>query len=210
MSIARVIGPLATYADGFRLELAGLGYTPGSGENHVWVMARLSRWLVGECLQLGELDAVRVEQFRSALRANGQKRVPNKRALAPLLTWLGNQGVVPPATRTSPANALDELLDGYHRWLVDERGLAARTIGRYAATARRFLVERSRVAGRRTGVEGLSGRDVADFLLGECSRVSVHSAKGRVAELRSFAVPVSGGLDVNGVGRSSATGCWLA
>jgi site-specific recombinase XerD len=181
-----VIGPLATYAEGFRLELAGLGYTPGSGENHVWVMARLSRWLVGEGLELGDLDSVRVEQFRSALRANSQKRVPNKRALAPLLTWLRDQCVVPVATRTSAASALDELLDSYHRWLVDERGLAARTIGRYEATARRFLVERSQAAGRRAGVEGLTGRDVAVFLLGECSRVSVDSAKGRVAELRSL------------------------
>lgn len=36
---ARVIGPLATYADGFRSELARLGYTHGSAESHEWVMA---------------------------------------------------------------------------------------------------------------------------------------------------------------------------
>lgn len=183
---ARVVGPLATYADGFRSELARLGYTLGSAENHVWVMAHLSRWLISEGLETGQLDSVRVEQFRSALRAGGQKRVPNKRALAPLLGWLRNQHIVPPATSTTPVSPVDEVLAGYHRWLVDERGLAARTIGRYESTARRFLLERSLTPDRRTGAEGLSGRDVAAFLLADCSRVSIGSAKGRVAELRSL------------------------
>jgi site-specific recombinase XerD len=181
-----VVGPLATYADGFRSELARLGYTHGSAENHVWVMARLSRWLATEGLEAGELESVRVEQFREALRAGGQKRVPNKRALAPLLGWLRNQHIVPPATSITAVSPVDELLDDYHDWLVDERGLAARTVGRYESTARRFLLERTLTPGRRTGVEGLSGRDVADFLLAECSRVSIGSAKGRVAELRSL------------------------
>src|SRR5712692_959085 len=183
---ARVVGPLATYADGFRSELARLGYTQGSAENHVWVMAHLSRWLASDGLEAGQLESVRVEQFRSALRASGQKRVPNKRALAPLLSWLRKQHVVPPATSTTVVSAVDELLDDYRHWLVDERGLAARTVGRYESTARRFLLERSLTPGRRTGVEGLSGVEVTAFLLGECSRVSIGSAKGRVAELRSL------------------------
>jgi integrase len=36
------------------------------------------------------------------------------------------------------------------------------------------------------GVADLTGADVARFLLGECGRVSIGSAKGRVAELRSL------------------------
>jgi site-specific recombinase XerD len=88
---------------------------------------------------------------------------------------------------TTPSTPLDVLVERYHGWLVEDRGLATRTIGRYEGTARRFLEDRRvAVAARTTGVEDLSGADVTAFLLGECSRLAVGSAKGRVAELRSL------------------------
>ena len=45
---ARVHGPLAPYAVGFRLELERLGYTPLTAATHVRLMAHLSRWLARE------------------------------------------------------------------------------------------------------------------------------------------------------------------
>lgn len=47
-SWARVDGPLAPYADGFRAELERLGYTPLTAATHVRLMAHLSRWLAPE------------------------------------------------------------------------------------------------------------------------------------------------------------------
>jgi hypothetical protein len=44
-SWARVRGPLAPYAGGFRVELERLGYTPLTAATHVRLMAHLSRWL---------------------------------------------------------------------------------------------------------------------------------------------------------------------
>lgn len=67
----------------------------------------------------------------------GVRRVPTLRAMKPLLDWLFAQGVIgsePPA----PRKPVDDLLDDYRQWMVTERGLAARTVGRYEATARRF------------------------------------------------------------------------
>src|SRR5437870_10833113 len=47
-SWARVRGPLAPYAGGFRVELERLGYTPLTAATHVRLMAHLSRWLAHE------------------------------------------------------------------------------------------------------------------------------------------------------------------
>ena len=47
-SWARVRGPLAPYAGGFRVELERLGYTPLTAATHVRLMAHLSRWLARE------------------------------------------------------------------------------------------------------------------------------------------------------------------
>lgn len=73
----------------------------------------------------------------------------------------------------------------YRRWLVVERDLAAPTVLRYEKLAGRFLGERV-TTGDALGARNLSGADVSAFLVRECARVSVGSAKGRVAELRSL------------------------
>jgi integrase/recombinase XerD len=48
----RVSGPLAAYRDGFAAELAGRGYTPGSAQHQVGLLAHLSRWLDSRGLSL--------------------------------------------------------------------------------------------------------------------------------------------------------------
>jgi len=125
-------GPLGRFADGFRSELARLGYTPGSAEIQVWWMGRLSRWMAVEGVAVHELDERSVAQFLE-VEESRRRRMPTVRTLAPLLGWLRDQRLVSPAATTWPT-PVDELLGRYRRWLVDGRGLAERTIGRYAAT----------------------------------------------------------------------------
>jgi site-specific recombinase XerD len=179
----QVLGPLAPHADGVRCELSRLGYALGTAENHVRVMAHLSQWMVDEGVEPSELSQDRVEQFLAVLRMRW-KRPPTGRTLAPLLRWLRELNVVPPVTSTVRSTPLDALVEHYHDWLVKEKGLATPTVRRYEATARRFLEERRAGAGRTTGVEDLSGADVTGFLLRECSRLAVVSAKGLVTDLR--------------------------
>ena len=56
---ARVRGPLAPYAEGFRVELERLGYTPLTAAAHVRLMAHLSRWLAREGVDGVGVDARR-------------------------------------------------------------------------------------------------------------------------------------------------------
>jgi site-specific recombinase XerD len=80
---------------------------------------------------------------------------------------------------------VERFLADYRCWLVGERALAEPTVVRYERLARRFVAGRVSDAGE-LDVAGLTGADVSAFLLEECGRVSVGSAKGRVAELRSL------------------------
>jgi integrase/recombinase XerD len=181
----RVLGPLALHVDGVRCELTRLGYALGTAENHIRVMAHLSQWMADEGVALSDLSQDRVEQFLAVLRMQW-KRPPTGRTLAPLLGWLRELNVVPPVTCTTRSTPLDALVGRYHHWLIEDRGLATPTVRRYEATARRFLEKLRTGTGRRTGVEDLSGADVTSFLLGECSRLAVKSAKGVVTDLRSL------------------------
>jgi site-specific recombinase XerD len=184
---AKVPGPLAAHADGFRAELARLGYTPGSAEMQVLLMARVSRWLEGEGLGASDLSSARVERMVAAWRSAAAPgvRVPTARSLVALVVHLRSEGVLAPEPEAA-RSALDDLLADYRGHLARDRGLAARTIDRYEGTARRFLEGRRAVGVGPTGAEVLTGGEVVSFLLGECSRLSVGSAKSRVADLRSL------------------------
>jgi site-specific recombinase XerD len=175
---------LAPFADGFRAELDRLGYTPLTREYKINQMASLSRWLEGQSLGVGDLNGCWARAFSVEFLAV-RGRPLGSRALRPLLVWLRREGVIE-ADPTVPGGPVDELIDDYRRWMVTERGLSARTVGRYEQTASRFLAGRVSLVGG-SGVEGLNGEAVTAFLLSEVGRGLVPgSVQGRVAELRSL------------------------
>lgn len=182
----KVSGPLAVLADGFRAELERLGYTPSSREFKLAEVAQLSAWLQMRGLGASDICSARLEEFLADLAARS-RRAPTLVAMRPLLTWLRGLGLCaddPPPLAPGP---LDELMERYRRWMVTERQLAPRTIGRYEQGARLFLDGRARQGGGPAGVEGLDQGAVTAFLLAESSRgLSAKSLQVRVAELRSL------------------------
>jgi site-specific recombinase XerD len=176
-------GLLGPQVDGYQRWLVELGYSSATVRNMLKELGQVGCWLAAEGLTAGDLDEVRVEQFRAFRREAGFRRVPGSRALVPLLRFLREAGQTPAAQ--SSAASLDELLVRYHRWMTEERGLAVTTVLRYETTARRFLTEQA-VRGGQLRTQNLAATDVNAFLLRECARVSAGSAKGRVAELRSL------------------------
>ncbi|HLX51609.1 MAG TPA: tyrosine-type recombinase/integrase [Streptosporangiaceae bacterium] len=178
-------GPLAEFADGYRNELVCRGFTANSVVTHVVLMGQLSRWMAEARVTVEDLGPARFEEFFDSRRVSGQRRVPSARVLDPLLAHLRAIGVAGPPL-AAPATPLGDLLERYERHLVEDRGLAASTVVGYIAVARRFLSERSSATGDETGVAGLCGGVVTAFLLRECERLAVGSAKNRVTGLRSL------------------------
>lgn len=181
-----VTGPLAAFADGFRVELAGRGYTALSAANQLRVMAHLSRWLSRHELDAEDLNGECVEAFLVARRAEGYTCWLSQRGLAPLLDCLRGQGVAPTTIPAVVPTPLAALLADYHTYLVDERGLAIATIRHHEDVARLFLEQRCRAQQGELRLEGLSAADVVAFVAAECPRRSVGSAKILVTGLRSL------------------------
>ena len=95
-----VSGPLAMYADGFRLALARRGYRPSSIEGQLRLMAHLSCWLRTRGLAAGELTVDVAERFVGERRRAGRREwVTVTPGLSPLLEHLGRVGAVPPVAR---------------------------------------------------------------------------------------------------------------
>jgi len=180
-SRVKVTGPLAPYARGFCDRLSEQGYARASAVAQVQLMAHLSRWMLNEDLSAGDLLPEQVEQFACGRRAAGYRRYRWSAAVNPLLDYLRALDVVPTPAVMDPQTPGDELLAHYHRYLVGERSLAEGTIRYYARIARLFLSEADA-----PDLSHLTTAEVSRFVLEECSRRKVGSAKNVVMALRSW------------------------
>ena len=177
-------GRLAPFVTGYRVRLLELGYTPGTVRGMLKVLGQLGRWMAGEGVEPGQLEMAALEAFLVARRARGDRRPASMGELRQLVAYLQEAGVMLPV-QAPVLSAVEVLLGEYRRWMVADRGLAAMTVLRYDTLARRFLTARVSPTDE-LGVADLDGSVVARFLLGECGRVCLGSAKGKVAELRSL------------------------
>lgn len=178
-------GRLEPFVAGYASWLAAREYTVLTADNMLAELGALGRWMDRERVEPGSLDQAGIERYLAARRASGLRRVPSLRAMHPLVSFLREAGAMAPDDRLEQLTPLEQFVAEYRDWLVGERGLAEATVIRYERLASRFMARRVSAAGE-LDVAGLSGADVSAFLLEECARVSIGSAKGRTAELRSL------------------------
>jgi integrase/recombinase XerD len=183
-SRVRVTGPLAPYADSFAAAPAAQGYTPLSVRSQVELLAHVSRWLAANGLGAEGLTTARVDKFLAVRRATGYTHLLSRRGMGPLLAHLDGAGVLPAPKPERPVSAMEILLADYERFLLQERGFTTSTAQRYVGFARRFLGWCSTGANGVLDLEGVAAREISEFVLQECSRRTVGSAKCAVTRLR--------------------------
>jgi site-specific recombinase XerD len=173
---------MGPFVAGFQASLSEQGYSDLAIRNMLKDVGALGRWIQERDLQAGQLTPAVIAEFRVDCLAAGRRKIPSVKSFEPLLRFLRDEGVIgePP----EPESPLGRLLIDYRKWLVKERGLAQATVIRYENLAGRFLQVHS--VGNSAEDAALTGAEVVAFLLRESQRVSVGSAKGRVAELRSL------------------------
>src|SRR5258708_2888485 len=177
-------GPLAPYAGSFREELLDQGYAPGTAGNHLRLMGHLSRWLVSQKLDVADLTPTVVEQFLEARADEGYARALGLGAVVPILDHLRGLGVAPKPAPVVPDGPIEVLIERYKGYLLAERGLLAGSGRNYAIVAPSLLSQRPQACGGTLAPGALSTEDVTQFVLGECQRCSLGSAKCMVTRLR--------------------------
>ena len=166
----RVAGPLGPHARGFAGELARLGFTSGSAKRQLLLAAQLSRWLDDAGLGTADLGVPAVDGFLAARRASGRREYLTPKALVPLLGYLRGLGVVPQPAFAAPATWAEELLDGYRRWLLAERGLRVRVARGYVDSVRPFVI--AHAGGGEAGLRDLGAGDVTGFVTAQSRRLA--------------------------------------
>jgi integrase/recombinase XerD len=183
-SQVRVTGPLGPYAKGFRAELARQGYAASSAVNQLKLVAHLSRWMATEGLSARDLVPVEIERYVAARRAARYRHNLSEQGLRPLLEYLRGLGVLAGPAPPSPATPTERLLENYASYLVAERSLAPGTVRYYLRFACLFCSSVSKDG--ELDVGAITTGDVSRFVVGQCGRRSVGSARTLVMALRSL------------------------
>jgi len=180
----RMIGPLRPFAAGFVIELGRQGYTPGSAGAQVRLMAHLSRWLSGQGLDASGLSPSVQQRFVLARRTAGYRLLRSPQALAPMLGYLRDLGVVPADLVVQVSGAADIALERFYRYLLGERGLTAASARGYVDLVAPFVV--GRVRGDVLALQDLRPGDVSAFMLAQAGRFSPKTMQRLASALRSL------------------------
>ena len=176
-----VSGPLARFADGFRVDLIERGYSLWRAQEQLYLLAHVSRWMEAERLELAGLTPANLERYFVWRRRKGYRKCLSPLSLRRLLGYLDRLGVLP-ADDAVPS-PVDDLLAEFRRYLLQERGVAGRTVELYEPVARLFLSGRSEPLA--DDLARLSGGEVNTFVLREARRRSARSAE-MVTALRAL------------------------
>ena len=162
-------------------KLEALGYSHLTAAKHLGLVGRLSRSLGQQGRTADELSAEVLEEFFDDLRAHRGTSRPTAKAFRWLLDYLREAGVAPEPPMFAPASATETLISQYRRYLVDERGVAPKTVVERERAVRLFL---SQLAACELGE--LSAADVSEFVTRQCRHLSVPASGRLVSGLRSF------------------------
>ncbi len=139
LSGTRVGGPLAGLAAGFSAYLTGQGYAGPTVRQHLGLMADLSAWLGERGLGAGQLSPAVADGFAAVMR-DRRTHLVSALALAPLLGYLAERGVLPAFPRDRrPPDAQTALLQEYREYLRSERSAGEATIRSYLLYAAGFV-----------------------------------------------------------------------
>jgi integrase/recombinase XerD len=179
----RVSGPLARFADGFRVDLIERGYSLWGAQEQMYLLAHVSRWMEAEELGLSALTPTTLEGYFVWRRRQGYLSSLSPKSLRRLVGYLAGLGVLP-ADDVVPS-PVDRLLEDFRVYLLEERGMAAGSVRLYEGIARLFL------SGLRSepladDLARLSGAGVNTFVLRESRRRSQSSAGTVVGALRAL------------------------
>ena len=184
VSRVRVSGPLQPFAVGFGSELLRRGYAPFTAVLHVQLVAHLSRWLVAEGRDVGDVTPDLLERFAAARRAEGYAHQRSAEALVPLLGYLREIGVAPPEAPFVPRTPAEKLVERYRHHLARDRGLHPNTVSGRVCEARQFFAALS--DGGQLALDGLTSADISRYVVAETRRRGRGYAKLMVCALRSL------------------------
>jgi site-specific recombinase XerD len=178
-------GPLAEHIAGFAEWAREQGYARYSRYRQVLLAACFSRWLGQQSVSVRRVSLEHAVRYLRSRARRVQIQRGDTGALGQFLGLLRRQGVIPaekiPAHRLTP---IEQVVDGFARYLRNERMLAEAAVVNYVPFVRRFLA--ARFGDRPVRLSRLCAGDIVRFVQRQAPRLHLKRAKLLTTALRSF------------------------
>jgi site-specific recombinase XerC len=175
------VGPLASYLDTYLKRIVQERFLASSVPMQMYAIARFSKWLRTEQVDLHQVDEATVERFlhRDLDVVHSAESATLRRFLSSLRE-IGVTAAKPP----EPRNYQQRFVDEYRHYLLGERGLAETSLRNYVPFAEQLLC--SRFGKSDMNLSELTAMDVTKFVQDRVRQLSSGRAKLLVTALRSF------------------------
>jgi site-specific recombinase XerD len=176
-------GPLGAHIDLFAARLLREGHCRQGAWRNLRVACDFSHWLARKRLELDDINEQSIEEYQEFRRRYRCPFLSDRPALIRLLGLLREIDAIP----AKPPFALDELeqvVQDFDRYLIQERGLARVSAVRHVPFARQFL--REHCLSGYPQITSLTGSDVMTFVERHARDHSPQSAKHMCSAIRAF------------------------
>jgi len=177
-------GPLGGHIDAFVKHLSSEGYAVWTIKYSMRLLADFTSWMQQQQVVITDLSEqpahVFFQQRYQTLRPHGDDRA----ILVKLLTYLRMKGIIVEPIKVVNNPAIDNILQEFQQYLIDQRNLAPITIQTYLGTVEHFLMHCYAV--KPLKLDTLSVSDITDFMLQQARRYSAGHTQLIASGLRNF------------------------
>ncbi len=179
-------GPLAPHIDAFAVCLSEQGFKRHSIAQQIRLIAKLSRWMKTQAVDLDLLADEHVDRFRRLMGSGKCTHAGERLCLSRLMTFLRQTGVLrqqaaPPSVDATP---IQIVIVPYGQYLRQAQALSPATLRQYIPFAEQFLAERFGIDAVK--LSELRATDVVGFITRQAARLGQARAKCSTIALRSF------------------------
>jgi site-specific recombinase XerD len=176
-------GPLSSFIAPYLALAREQGYAVGSLYEQVHILKVCDRWMKRTGRDGRDLDEAAMRDCLRLVSRRGYGRNAGASTLRRLLGMLRRIGAAPPPKAERP-NAMEQLIGGYERFLVEERNLSPNSIAHLRLFARRFLTENFCDGPLKLSI--LRATDVTTFIQRHAHDHGPFNARRLVSTTRSF------------------------
>ncbi len=177
-------GPLVPYMEVFSNHLINQQYRPKCILPKIRVIAKFSQWLHLHNISVNDITHKHIQLFFQGKNYKDALKTGCVSALKQLYDFLQEIEVCQTIKQPMSQTHIQQVIDSFGQYLLDDKGLSHRTFVQYAPTIKIFL---TRCFGKKAvNLSALTGQDVVSFVQHQATHLAIARMKVTTNALRSF------------------------
>ncbi|MCK5648742.1 MAG: tyrosine-type recombinase/integrase [Gammaproteobacteria bacterium] len=177
-------GPLVPYLEDYSNYLVKQQYRQKCIPPKIRAIAKFSQWLHLRNISVNNVTHEHIQQFFQGKNYKNALKSGKVSALKQFIDFLQEIKICPTIKQSIKQTPIQQVIDSFRQYLLDEKGLSNRTFEQYKPTITIFL---TRCFGKEAvNLFALTGQDVVSFVQHQATHLAIARMKVTTNALRSF------------------------